>query len=76
MSVIAIPRSAKLRMVLSAGTDARTGKAITKSAYLANLAPNIDGDDAMAVVDAAAGVLAYPVSCVETTEVNTLEKGA
>lgn len=76
MSVIALPRSTKARMVLTAGTNAQTGKTITKNVYLTKLAANPDLDKVMAVVDAAAGVLAYPVSLVETTEVKSLEKGA
>ena len=76
MSVIAIPRSTKARLVLAAGTNSQTGKAITKNVYLSKLASNPDGDKIMAVVEAAAEILAYPVSYVETTEVKALEQGA
>lgn len=75
MAVVSIPRSTKARMALSAGTDS-AGKTITKSAYLTKLAPAPDGDKIYAVVDAAAEIMVYPVSYVETTEVKTLEKTA
>ena len=76
MSVISVAKNAKARIVLAAGTNPETGKAITKSVYLSGLAGNPDGAKIYSVVDAAAPVLDYPVSLVETTEVRTLEKTA
>ena len=76
MAVISVAKSTKARLVLTAGTNPATGKAITKNVYLSKLASNPDGGKIYAIVDAAAPVLNYPVSLVETTEVKTLEKTA
>ena len=76
MAVISVVKSTKARLVLTAGTNPETGKAITKNVYLSNLAGSPDGTKIYNIVDAAAPVLNYPVSLVETTEVKTLEKTA
>ena len=74
MAVVAIPKSATMALVLSAGTDPQTGRTITKRVTYTGLDANIDNDDAYAVVTATATVLAHPLSRVETTVVNTLEQ--
>ena len=76
MSVISAAKSAKARIVLAAGVNPETGRAVTKNVYLSGLAGSPDGEKIYNVVDAAAPVLVYPVSLVETTEVRTLEKTA
>ena len=76
MAVISVAKSTKATITMTAGTNPETGKAISKRTTLNNLASNPDGSKIYAIVDAAAPVLNYPVSLVETTEVKTLEKTA
>lgn len=76
MAVISVAKNTKATVSMTAGTNPETGKAITKRTTLSKLASNPDATKIMNIVDAAAPVLNYPVSLVETTEVKTLEKTA
>lgn len=76
MAVLSIAKRASAKITLNAGTNPETGRAITRTTTLSGLAANPNGEKIYAVVDAAAAVLDYPVTSVETTEVKTLEKTA
>lgn len=74
MAVTSVTKNTKARVILDGGTDASTGKAITKSQYITGLRSNPDGARIYDVVDLLAPCIAYPVEGVETIETKILEK--
>lgn len=74
MAVINIPMRNGVSLKLNGGKDPTTQQAITRSISLNGIKAGADGDKILNVVETLAPVLSLPVTRVEVTQVNSLER--
>ena len=72
MAAVTVLKSSKAALKLNAGTNPDTGKTIVKTDTLPALIADPDPDDIIAVKNAAAPVLNYPVGSIEHTVVKVI----
>ena len=71
MAAVTTLKSSKASFKLNAGTT-EAGKAITKTDTLPSLVQDVNANDIIALKDAAAPILAYPIDRVEHTVVTVI----
>lgn len=74
MAVISIPMRNGVSVKLNGGKDPTTQQAITRSISLTGIKPGASGDGIMNIIETLAPVLSLPVTRVEVTQVNSLER--